>query len=963
MESIAARQAPPATPATLRLVRDASDLLPDPLSTFIGRDAELREVARLLDGTRLLSLTGAGGSGKTRLALETARRSHGRFADGVTWVELAPVEDPTLVPAAVLTALAERTQSGRSAISQLSATLAEREMLVVLDNCEHVVDECARLASALLRAAPRLRILATSREALGVPGEVVWPVPTLAMDAAVRLFDERASAASPRFQLTRDNLAAIEEICRRVDGLPLAIELAAARVPALAPAEIAARLDDCFRVLGGARRGALPRHETLRATIDWSHNLLPVAEREVLARLSVFAGGCTLAAAERVCAGGEISAADVLGHVCALVDRSLVLAESVGTATRYRLLETVRQYAAERLGATGEATAVRRRHAEYIANVAEATAPLRYVRGNDAMVAPLQADLDNVRAALRWSDEHEPDLFVRIAFGLGWCYFGWGLWWEVREWLDRACRLPAGTPRTAGRAQALADLAYMANYQYDLAPAKLALEESVAIWTELGDERGRAHAEQMLAQTYLFIATPEALDVALRLCEDAKRVLADAGDRLGVVWASATLGGIHAARGLPALGIAAYDEARRLAYDVGHAMSVAIGCMGMTSISIVQGDLVRAAALLREGLAAHRQAPDYMFLAWTIETTAMYAAATGALIEATRLFGADETLRRHAGAVISVETTYPDTYAQIVRAAREHLGPEGYEAVRDEGRRLDIYGAIALAEAVVAPDATGAQAEHRGARAPALRVVSLGSVRVERHGVPVPIAEWKYAKARELLFLLLLHPEGRTREQIGLALWPEVSSEQLRSNLHPVLHHLRRVLGGTDWIVHEGGVYRFDRTRDYVFDVEEMDRLIASAASQDPTDAVAALERAVTLYEGDFLEQDPPAGDWHLDRQGELRRRYVEAVAALGTACARLGQWRQAAGAWRRLIARDDLNEAAYRELMRCHEQLGERREALRVFERLVAVLRRELDADPDAATMAIRERILTAVP
>jgi DNA-binding SARP family transcriptional activator len=233
-------------------------------------------------------------------------------------------------------------------------------------------------------------------------------------------------------------------------------------------------------------------------------------------------------------------------------------------------------------------------------------------------------------------------------------------------------------------------------------------------------------------------------------------------------------------------------------------------------------------------------------------------------------------------------------------------------------------------------------------------------VRVERRGVPVPLAEWKYAKARELLFLLLVYPAGRTREQIGLALWPEASAEQLRANLHPVLHHLRRVLGGAEWVVHEGGVYRFDRARDYAFDAEEFGRLAdeATAAKGDREAAVAALARAVALYGGDFLEQGPPAGDWHVEWQDALRRRYEDALVALAAGCMALGRWREADDAWRRLIARDDLNEGAYRERMRCLERLGERREALRVYERLAAVLRRELDADPEPETLAVLERI-----
>ncbi len=941
-------------------------MLPDPLSSFVGREGELREITRMLDGTRLLSLTGAGGSGKTRLAIEAARRAHGRFADGVWWVELAPIETPDLVANAVLTALGDRAQTGRTVTAQLVAALADRELLLVFDNCEHLVAECARLVSTLLRASPRLHVLATSREAFNVPGEVVWPVPTLPHDAAVRLFDERARAVAPNFRITDANAGAVVEICRRLDGLPLAIELAAARVTALTPAQIAERLDDCFRLLGRARHASVPRQETLRATTDWSYMLLDPAQREVLARLSVFAGGCTLAAAEAVCAGGDILEADVLVHLCALVDRSLVFAEMSGAETRYRLLETVRQYATERLVASGDADVVRCRHTGHFVAVAEKAQAERFGAQRDAVVAPMRADLDNVRAALRWSVEHDAALFVRLAFGQGWCYFAWGLWREGRDWLERALALPAGVHRDGPRARALSDLAYLASHQADFGRSRQAFEESMEIWEALGNPRERALAAQMLAQTYLFEHSPASVQTALRIGEEAERTLSTAGDWLGACWASATLGGVYAALGDHERGMAAYDRARELAYRVGHPMSVGIGCMGMASLAIAAGNLARAASLLREGLAGHRQAPDYMFLAWTIECTAMYAGASGRLGDATRLLGADEMLRRHAGAVISIEMMYPDTFAAIVRAARGAVGDATYDALLDEGRRLDVEATIALAERVVAVETVepGERPAATAANAPALRVVSLGAVRVERFGVPVPLAEWKYAKARELLFLLLLHPGGRTRELIGVALWPDVSTEQLRSNLHPVLHHLRRVLGGPEWIVHEAGVYRFDRTRDYRFDVDALEELMANAASlgSDRDATVGALATLVDLYQGDFLEQDPPAGDWHLDRQEVLRRRYLETLATLGNACMALRQWRAAEDAWRRVIAHDNLNETGYRMLMRCCEQLGERREALRVYERLVAVLRDDLDAEPDPETLAVLHRIQGAL-
>ena len=684
MESSAARSAPVSS-AALRLVRDPAESVPDPLSSFVGRDTELGEIARALDSARLLTLTGAGGSGKTRLAIETARRRHAGFADGICWVELAPVGDASLVAAEVLSALGERAQSGRAATHQLSATLADRELLLVLDNCEHLVADVARLVTTLLRSAPRLRVLATSREALGVPGETVWPVPTLPTDVAMRLFEERARAVSPAFKVVDANAGAVGDICRRLDGLPLAIELAAARVTALTPDEIAARLDDCFRLLGGQRRTSLPHQQTLRSTIGWSYDLLAPAERTLLARLSVFAGGCTLAAAEAVCACDDVPNGDVLTHLIALVDRSLVVAEPSGTEMRYRLLETVRQYAAEHLEAAGDADTVRRRHAEYFERVATASVVERYGLRRDVTVESLRVDLDNYRTAQRWSREKDQDLFVRLTFGLAWCYFAFGLWWEGRREIEQALDLPRGRLRDSGRARALGDLAYMANYQYDLERARVALDEAVAIWEELGDQRERAHALQFLAQTYLFVGTPPALDTALRLAEEAEQTLRAAKDWMGVCWAHCTLGGIYAARGDVARSVAAYDQGRHFAAQAGQPMSVAIGCMGMALGIISTGDLTRAAGLLGEALAAHRQAPELMFLAWTIECTAILATLRGRLADAARLLGADQRLRRQAGAVILDR----DRAARDVRShpRRRATGPRRRGFRGDAGRR------------------------------------------------------------------------------------------------------------------------------------------------------------------------------------------------------------------------------------------------------------------------------------
>src|SRR5256884_484049 len=362
---------------------------PAQLTSFIGRERETAAVQELLAGTRLLTLTGAGGSGKTRLALEVASRVGARYPDGVAWVELAPLSNPELVPHHVADALGVRRDGIRSAGEALLEALRNWEALLVLDNCEHLVDACARLAEALLRGCPRLRIMTTSREALGIGGERAWLVPALTLpesgkpvtravaadSEAIRLFVERTQAVRPSVELIDANGAAMVQVCRRLDGLPLAIELAAARARVLDPQQIAARLDDVFGLLTSGSRTALPHHRTLRSTIEWSHALLTEQEQILFRRLAVFAGGFTIDAVEVVAQGGAISARDVLDLLSGLVDKSLVLLETEALEARYRMLETIRQFARERLEQTGEAADLGRRHAPFFLARAQAADP------------------------------------------------------------------------------------------------------------------------------------------------------------------------------------------------------------------------------------------------------------------------------------------------------------------------------------------------------------------------------------------------------------------------------------------------------------------------------------------------------------------------------------------------------------------------------------------------------------
>jgi predicted ATPase/class 3 adenylate cyclase len=405
--------------------------LPVQLTSFIGREREKAEVRRLLSSTRVLTLTGSGGKGKTRLALQVAAEGLEGFPDGVWLVELAVLSDPSLVPKAVASALGVPEQQGRLLTETLVDGMRGKSVLVILDNCEHLVAACAHLTDVLLRACPNLRILATSREALGVTGETTWRVTSLSLPdperlppldqfteyEAIRLFVARAVAIAPQFAVTNRNALAVAQVCHRLDGIPLAIELAAARVKVLAVEQIAARLDDRFRLLTGGSRTALPRQQTLRAAMDWSYHLLSETERLLLRRLSVFAGGWALDAAEGICTGRNLEATDILDLLTSLVDKSLVQAETHRGEARYRLLETVRQYARDRLVEASEEVDVRTRHRAWYVALAE--------RADREPRGPRQRiwrDHDNLRAALVWGKEDPggAEATLRLVGALTW---------------------------------------------------------------------------------------------------------------------------------------------------------------------------------------------------------------------------------------------------------------------------------------------------------------------------------------------------------------------------------------------------------------------------------------------------------------------------------------------------------------------------------------------------------------
>lgn len=508
------RQTPSAPAFEARLTN-----LPIPLTSFIGRQREIGEVRENLANTRLLTLTGAGGSGKTRLAIQVANEFVDSFKDGVWWVELAALTDATLVPQAVAKTLGVQENAQQPLTESLVNYLRSKQLLLVLDNCEHLLTDCAQLGVALLSACPYLQILATSRERLGILGERVWQVPTMSLPESraysitdllinyesIRLFFERAIAVKSDFTLTEWNASTVTEICQRLDGIPLAIEMAAARVQALSLQEIAARLDERFSLLTTGDRIALPRHQTLHALIDWSYDLLSSDEQTLLRRLSVFAGGFTLDAAEEICADETLHQNRILDLLSHLIAKSLVMVEVREGEARYRMLEMIRQYAYEKLRRVGEAESVHRHHLGYFLKMTE-DADSRLHGGEQLIwLNRLEAEHDNLRAALVWCLEHDSQSGLQLATSLWQFWILRGYLVEGRQILQGM--LKVSSEHTSLRAKALISLARV-NFRLEseegqFIKEKIRLEESLAIYQELDDKRGSSRAYQFLGAIVL----------------------------------------------------------------------------------------------------------------------------------------------------------------------------------------------------------------------------------------------------------------------------------------------------------------------------------------------------------------------------------------------------------------------------------------------------------------------------
>ena len=683
---------------------------PADVSSFVGRRREVDELVGLLGSTRLLTLTGSGGSGKTRLALRLGQRVAPTFAAGAWFVDLTPISDPGLVVDVVARAVGVVERAGGALRDALIEWLSPRHVLLVLDNCEHLVAHCAELAETLLRKASRLRIVATSREALGVPGESIWRVPSLALpDAAgpllpdeafasdaVRLFAERAAAVA-QFTLTADNATTVVEICRRLDGMPLAIELAAARARILSVEQIRERLHDQFRLLTGGGRTAVARQRTLEATVDWSYELLAEEERRLLARLSIFSGGWVLEAAEQVCSGAGIDEDAVLDLLTRLVDKSLVVVEH-GTQPerRYRLLETIRQYGRDRLMRSQELQSVAGRHFSYFLTLSRRAQPELSKGDQVSWLDRLDTEHDKLRAAIEWGMADPGHCLDTLSLATS-------LWWfwtkrdYFREGQERLTDVLAANPGVTpgAEAHALVGLMHLALFRGEMERTRELTAKCVALARESADLWAGSYALGVAAVVESNCGdfarsaalAAEAREVASR-CTSPDAWMPRALSLRMLAYGALQSGELTKAGAL-------FDEALTLCRGVGDVWAWGLTAADLAGLRVLETRHEEATALAREALVHGRSLKDRLGIGWSLQAIAMVEAAAGRAGLAASLLGAAEAALESVGAKGQVTITrVQDRYLAL---ARDSMGEQAFRLAVEAGRAMPLERAIDMA--------------------------------------------------------------------------------------------------------------------------------------------------------------------------------------------------------------------------------------------------------------------------
>ncbi len=740
--------------------------LPRPLSSFIGRKKERAEIKRWLAGNRLVTLTGVGGSGKTRMALRVATdlMEEKAYADGVWWVELAALVNPKLVPQTVAFALGLRDEPGRPLLAALSDYLQSKQLLLILDNCEHLIEACAQLVDALLRACPNLRVLSTSREILGLTGEAVWKMPpllfpdlkhlpsggeelltTLHQYEAVQLFVERAVSGQPAFEVTEQNARSVVEVCRQLDGIPLAIELAAARVRILTVEQIVARLQDCLGLLTQGSRTALLQQQTLRATMDWSYRLLPMPEQILFRRLSVFLGGWTLETAEAVCASelgasrrrrsaradAQVRPRNVLDLLSQLVNKSLVnVSHHGGGGIRYHLLETVRQYAQEKLGDSDESMLLRGLHSDFFLRLAERAEPKLQGAEQEIWLERLELEHDNLRAALLREDGEKK---LRLAGALWRFWFTHGHLSEGRGWLEKS--LEGSSEASASvREKALNGAGVLAYEQGDYGRANSLYEESLALRRQLGNKRGIAGSLNNLG---VLAYSQGDYQRATRFYEESLALKRELGDKRGIATTLNNLGEVAQAQEAHATAQALYEESLALYREMGLKGGMAMSLNNMGEVARVQGNYATARSLYEQSLALTQELGDKRIMAVSLNNLGEVAKDEGDLIEARSLYEQSLAVSRELGDRRVIATTLSNL-GDIAQIQGNH--PEAYTFYRESLARSQELGAKPVMAKVLQGLAKVACAQGQPARAGQL----LGAVRALQDAMGARLDQAEY---------------------------------------------------------------------------------------------------------------------------------------------------------------------------------------------------------------------------
>ncbi len=685
------------------------DNLPADVTSFVGRRQEMADVRQLLSSSRMVTLTGLGGVGKTRLALHIARELRKAFPDGTWLVELAALQDPALLPQTVVTALHIPQASARAPMTILTEHLRHQQMLLVLDNCEHLLEGCAMLVDAVLRAAPQLRVLATSRQALRVPGESLFAVPPLpvpepeaALGAgaaiqypALALFADRASAVVREFTITTDNQAAVARLCQRLEGIPLAIEIAAARLRVLSVGDLAARLDDRFQLLTEGSRTASARHRTLQATIDWSYQLCTPAEQTLWARTSVFADSFDLDGAQAVCSDADLPPEAILNTVAGLVDKSIVVREERAGQVRFRLLDSIREYGQAKLHASGGEHALRQRHRDRYTHLIDAVAAEWFGPKQEEWLIRLQLEYPNLRKALAFcvAEPGQTRTGMHLAGTPWFLWVACGFLAEGRHWLDRLLALD--TEPSLERAQALGSGGYVAALQGDQPAAAEMLEESRLLARRLDDPGAQAYATHVLGLSAMLSGD---LERASTLMEKALPAYAAVGapDHL--------VGGLRIQLGLSYLfqqdlerAVAHFAACRARCEQRGERWLLSYAFWGLGFVELIRGELEPAAKHVCESLRIKRFFHDTLGLSVALDLLAWIMAAQGDGERAAVLLGAASRLWQTFGLQLFGSKDLIALREQFTEQAHRALGDRAFEAALARGSELALDKALAFA--------------------------------------------------------------------------------------------------------------------------------------------------------------------------------------------------------------------------------------------------------------------------